>query len=230
MDFIELAEGLWAFEQIFVMPPGLHLPTRSHVVRLPSGELLIVSPIPELTQAKTKIDALGEVRALIAHTSFHHLGLAAAAEAWPEATVYGIPELAKKRPDLTFHETLGAAPEPLWAGVLDQHLVLGAPKLGEVVFFHRPSKTLILGDLAFNVPRPDAWLTRVVFTLTGSHGHFGPSRLVRRMIKDWTACAASVRAMLAWAPERVVMAHGLPVETRAAEALRQAFAFLEPGR
>lgn len=222
---IRIDEGLWAFEQQFVLPPGLYLPTRSHVVRLPDGGLVIFSPIPELTRAKADIDALGEVRALIAHTGLHHLGLTAAIEAWPKASVHGVPLLAKKRPDLKFDGAVDATPSPLWADVFDQHVIAGTTT-GEVAFFHRPTRTLILGDLAFHVPRPSHRLTRWVFTLTGSWGDFRPSRLVRTTFKDRRALAQSIQTLLAWEPQRIVMAHGLPVERDATAALARAFAFL----
>jgi len=225
MQAITIDEGFWAFEQRILLPPGLHLPTRCYVVRLEDGGWVIFNPIPKLPEAKAEIDALGPVRALIAQTSLHHLGLPAAMEAWPDAKLYGIPALTRKRPDLTFHGTVDAMPAPLWSGVLEQHVIAGTTT-HEVAFFHRPSHTLILADLAFHLPRPTHRLTRWFFTLTGSWGAFGPSRLFKTTIRDRRALAASIQTLLAWQPRRIVMAHGLPVEQDATGALARAFAFL----
>jgi hypothetical protein len=54
---------------------------------------------------------------------------------------------AKKR--LPRHQTLDERPSPLWAGTIDQ-LVVSGGILSEIVFFHRPSRTLVLTDLIEN--------------------------------------------------------------------------------
>lgn len=223
MKLVELDENLWAVEQQFSLGMGLELPTRSHVVRLPDGGLLLFSPIPALTQLKSAIDALGPVRALIPQTNFHHLGLAKAIEAWPEARLYGPADLLKKRQDLRFDAALGPTPEPLWAGVLDQHVVQGAPRIGEVAFFHRPTSTLLLCDLVFNVQRPPKAWSRFVFSLTRSWGHFGFSRLIRSTFENPRALRQSLDTLLEWKPQRVAVTHGEPVEQDATARLWTAF-------
>jgi len=228
MQLIDIDENLWAVEQQFPLGMGLELPVRSHVVRLPDGGLLLFSPIPTLPGLKDAIDALGPVRALIAQSSFHHLGLEPALAAWPEAKLYGPVELLGKRRDLPFESGLHEAPEPLWSGVIDQHVVEGAPRLGEVAFFHRPTSTLLLCDLVFNVQRPRRAWSRFVLGLTGSWGHFGFSRLIRTTFTDRTALRRSMDALLAWKPARVALTHGAPVEQDATARLEAAFASIRP--
>ena len=53
----------------------------------------------------------------------------------------------------------------------------GRPYENEVVFFHRPSRTLIMCDLAFNFGPRTAAPTRLLMRLLRSYGHFGPSTL-----------------------------------------------------
>lgn len=224
MILTPLDENLWSAEQQLSLGMGIQLPVRSHVVRLPDGGLLLFSPLPRLTELKQELDALGPVRAMIAQSSLHHLGLAPARAAWPDAQLYGPADLLVKRKDLPFEAALGSNPAPLWAGVLDQHVVEGAPRLGEVAFFHRPTRTLLLCDLVFNVPRPPHAWSRFVLSLTRSWGHFGFSRLIRSTFKDRAALRKSLDAILAWQPQRVAVAHGEPVERDATGRLTAAFA------
>jgi hypothetical protein len=163
----------------------------------------------------------------VSPTLYHHLGLVAGHRAFPEAALYGPPSIRRKRPELTFTGTLGDAPEALWAQDLDQLAIQGLRNLEELAFFHRPSKTLLLGDLTFNVGRPERFVSRFVLRRTDSWGHFGPSKLVKQTFRDPAAVRASVDRMLAWGPQRVVMSHGEPVEADAAQRLDQAFAFLK---
>jgi len=60
------------------------------------------------------------------------------------------PGLKVKHPDLSFYKELADEPEPEWREVLKQKVVRGSWFKSEVVFFHEPSETLILGDLIEN--------------------------------------------------------------------------------
>ena len=115
--------------------------------------------------------------------------------------------------------------EILWLGasVGDQVAVGGMPKLDEVVFFHRPSRTLFVWDLCFHIAQSEHLPTRLFMRLNGAYGRFGPSRIARSMMRDRAAVRASVERMLAWAPERIVVAHGDVVERGGRDALQGAF-------
>jgi hypothetical protein len=110
--------------------------------------------------------------------------------------------------------------------VIDQHLVRGMPRLNEVVFLHRPSRSLIIADLAFNFG-PDAhWAVKLLFRLGGTWGRFTPSRLERCLMKDRAAVRASIQRILEWDFDRIIVGHGPNIETGGKAALREAFAFL----
>lgn len=227
MDLLELDTDLWATEAMFPLGMGLHLPVRSHVVRLADGGLVLFNPTPTLTANKAAIDALGPVCALVSQSAFHHLGIAPALAAWPDAKLYGPAALVKKRQDLSFDATLGETPEDLWAGQFDQHLVAGAPRIGEVAFFHRATRTLLLCDLVFNVQRPEKAWSRFVFGLTKSWGHFGFSRLIRSTFENPIELRRSLDTLLSWEPQRVAVCHGDPVDRDATTRLREAFASIK---
>lgn len=224
-----LAENLWHDQFDLFMPGGIHFRGRMLVVRLASGGLWVWSPIPIDDALAEQVSALGPVEHLVAPNSFHHLHFAAAAARWPDARRHVSPALARKRPELEHDEVLGSRPPAAWAAELDQHLVGGAPKLDEVVFFHRPSKTLVVCDLVFNILEYKGWVTGLVFRMAGTHKRLGQSRLLRSAVRDRAAAADSARRILEWDFERVVMAHGQVLEHGAREAFTGALHWMLAG-
>lgn len=219
-----IVEGLWHDQFDLVVPPGLHMRGRMVVARLADGRLWIWSPIPIDAELARRIEALGEVGHIVAPNALHHLHFAAAAARFPRAERWIAPALVRKRPDLASCRTLADAPPAAWAADLDQLRVEGEPKLDEVVFLHRASKTLIVTDLVFNVLEYRGWFSGLVFRMVGAHRRLAQSRAMRMLVRDRAAAAASVRRILAWDFERIVMAHGEIVDhdarPRLSEALR----------
>lgn len=206
---------------------GLELGARTCVVRLADGGVVIHAPGPLTAGLQREIEALGPVRALIAPNLLHHLFLADAARAFPEARVFAAPGLREKVAGVRVDEVLGEKPPALWVGELDQLLVGGAPGLGEVVFLHRASRTLLCLDLCFNVRRSTSLFTRLFMRANGAWDRFGPSHIFRyTMTKDAARVRASVDRILTWDFERVTVAHGDVLERGGREALRAGFAWL----
>ena len=131
------------------------------VVRLPDSALLLHSPIPVTEELLGEVTPLGPVAYLVAPNRFHHLFVGEWLDACPEASAYVAAGLEDKRPDLKIAGVLGDEPEPAWAGTLDQVVLQGIPLTNEVIFFHRPSSTLIVTDLAFNVGSSSPLPTRL---------------------------------------------------------------------
>ena len=88
--------------------------------------------------------------------------------------------------------------------------VEGAPWVNEVAFLHRPSKTLVVTDLVFNVHGARG-LSPLVFRMVGAWKKLAQSRLFRSQVKDREAFAAAGRQILDWDFDAVLMAHGEPV-------------------
>lgn len=203
---------------------GLDLGGRMTAVRLPDGGLWLHSPVRFSPEARAAVDALGPVRFLVAPNLMHHLYVQDWAAAYPDAKVAAPAALRRKRPDLRIDLELGDTAEASWAGVLDQVFVQGMPKVDELLFFHRPSQTLFVTDLAFNVHRTGSWFTRMYLKLSGAWQRLAPTMLVRSVIKDREAVRASLARAQAWDVERVVVCHGDVVEQGGREAVRNAFA------
>lgn len=221
----ELAADLFVAEHPLVVG-GLHLGTRTTVVRTAGGALLVHSPGPADAELYREVEKLGPVAALVAPNKLHHLHLADWTRAFPDARTFGAPGLAAKLKTLRIDEELGDEPPALFGPTLDQHHVRGAPRLEEVVFLHRPSRTLLLTDLAFHVRHSTSRFTRVFMRLNGGYGRFGPTRLLRSTFRDRRAARASLDLVLGWDFERVVVTHGDVLERGGREALRDAFAWL----
>lgn len=218
-----LADGLWVVDHDFSMM-GVNIGTRTSVVRLADDGLLLHSPGPLGPGLADEIDSLGEVHFLLAPNDFHHLYLGDHADRWPSARVYGAPGLLEKRKDLDFTGELGEQPDPGWATDLDQIWIRGAPRVNEIAFLHRASRTLLLADLVFNTT-PSSFLTGLFMRINGSVG-LGTSRLMRFMLKDRRATRVSVEKIFEWDFDRVVMAHGEVVERDGQQALRESFGWL----
>ncbi len=203
---------VWFHDYDLFLPGGIHFPGRMTVVRLPGeGELWLHSPIPIDDDLAHELDALGPVRHIVAPNKVHHLHVPAAMARYPEARVWGAPGLYKKRKDIAFTDKLTADAPQFWSSVLEQHVVGGAPWVNEVVFFHRPSTTLIVTDLVFNVYECKGLLSPLVFRMAGAYRRLAQSRLLRRSVKDRAAFANSGRTVLTWDFDRVLMAHGRPL-------------------
>jgi hypothetical protein len=204
---------------------GVEVGARMTVVRLPDGKLWLHSPIAAEPEVVAEVVALGEVAYLVAPNKFHHLFVSAWQRAYPDAALYVAPGLDAKRSDLSFEAVLtNDAPEG-WADILDQVAVGGVPLANEVVFFHRPSSTLILCDLAFNIGQSAPPLTRLAFKAGGSFGSLAPTHLERLMVRNQESFRAGLKQVLAWPFERVVVAHGDVCETGGREELTRGYSW-----
>jgi hypothetical protein len=225
----QLGDNIWIVErpQRFY---GLEVGTHMTVIRLAGGSLLLHSPVELDPELRRELDAIGRVRFAVAPNRVHHLYAGDVAKAYPGARLWIGPGLERKRPDLMYVAILGDEAPSEWRGEVEQVFFRGRPYENEVVFFHRPSRTLILCDLAFNFGPRAALPTRLLMRLLMSYGHFGPSKLDPLLIRDRRAARASLERILAWDFDRVVVAHGDVLESGGREALRQGYSWLLAAR
>jgi hypothetical protein len=206
---------------------SLPFPTRMTLARLPEGGLWVHSPIRLTDELADRVTALGPVAALVAPNSLHYWWLADWAARFPAADVFAAPGIARraKRP-LPPHRALSPQPPRLWSGTIDQQIVHGAV-FEEAVFFHRPSRTLVLTDLIenFETPRVASPGLRWLLRLGGAVDPDGkaPRDMQLNFLGRRRALRAAVRRMIAWAPERVVLAHGRCYPADGVAELRRAF-------
>ena len=224
-EIAELSSDLWVSEAPLRFV-GLEVGARMTIVRLPGKRLFVHSPIALTEELARAVGELGDVAFLVAPNLFHHLFLGDWHQAFPDASLYVAPGLTRKRTDLEVAGVLGDQAEPAWADAIDQVAVQGLPFTNEVVFFHRPSKTLIATDLAFNVGPSSPPLTRLAFRLSRAYGRLTPTFLERLLVRDQAALGASLDQILAWPFERVVVAHGTVSESGGREELVRGYSWL----
>ena len=187
------------------------------VIRLASGKLVIHSTAEFSAADVEAIRALGEPVALMEATCFHDTYAKAGREAFSEIPYFvppGFPEAeALDATDLV--SGCGSIPGDD-ADELEVIEIGGMPKIREHALYHRPSKTLIVADLIFNLP-PDvgSWSQLFLRATAGIKEFPGMSRLFRFMIKDRSAFASSMETIAARDFDRLVVAHGDPIEHNA---------------
>lgn len=229
----EVGDSAWLAEGELVNFHGFPFPTRCVVVRLASGDLWVWSPIKVSEDLIAEVDRLGRVTHLVSPNKIHHLYLQDWMARYPEAQVWGLPSVVEKRRDLTFREPLSDDPPAAWQSDLDHAWFRGSPVMDEVVFFHRPSRTVILADLIENFTDPflrehwSGW-RRSLAKLDGitSDNPHAPLEWRLSFLDRATARAARDK-MLGWACERVVMAHGEWQRADGHAFLAKAFAWLD---
>ncbi len=220
----QLAADLWVAESPLRFL-GLEVGARMTVIRLADSRLLVHSPIAATPELVREVQALGTVAVLVAPNRLHHLFVGEWQRAFPEASLWVAPGLERKRPDLAIAGVLGDEPERGWADTVAQVFVAGMPWTNEVVFFHRPSATLVASDLAFNVGASSPPLTRAIFWASGVYGRLSPTAFERLLVRDRPAFRRSLERILAWPFERVVVAHGEVSETDGKAQLARGYAW-----
>ena len=92
--------------------------------------------------------------------------------------------------------------------------------MNEHVFFHRRSGTLVVADLFFSFPSETrGWARFFVRHVMRLRPLFGVSVFFRLTINDRQAFANSMKTLLQWNFERLVVAHWQPIEKGAKAAV-----------
>lgn len=219
-----VADGVWAIQAPHSFM-GLHVGTRMTVVKLSSGAVLLHSPVKLSQDVRNAIDAIGPVKHIVCPNLFHHMYAAEALGAYPAAKLHGPARLREKRSDLHFDAELSDVPDPDWQGDLLPITIEGS-LLGETVFYHPASKTLITSDLVENFQSHSHWLTRAYLKMNGMLGKVTWPPVMRIVYINRKAARASVERILALPFERIVIAHGDIITHDARETLRQGLQWL----
>lgn len=207
---------------------GFRYPTRMAVIRLSDGGLLVWSPVSLTEGLRREVEALGEVRFLVAPNTLHHLFLAEWRQAYPLASLHAAPGLAARRQDLVIDAELGDAPPAAWAADLDQVLMRGNRITTEAVFFHRPSATVLFTDLIQQFPPGwfKGWRGLIARLDLMTEAEPSVPRKFRTAFTDRKAARAALARILDWPAQKVVMAHGAPVERDGRAFIARAFRWL----
>jgi hypothetical protein len=207
---------------------GFPYPTRMAIAQLADGGLWVWSPVALTPQLEAAVEALGPVRHLVSPNKIHHLFLAEWKRRWPEARLHAPPGLAARKPELRFDGELGDEPDSAWAGEIDQTVFRGSLFMEELAFFHRPSRTALVCDLVQrHDPASATGWKGLVMRLDGLVGERGstPREWRASFLRRGPARAARAK-LLAWEPERLLIAHGACARQDATAILERALAWL----
>lgn len=190
------------------------------IIRLTSGKLVIHSTAPFTPDDVMEIEALGPpiwlVDVIVHHDTFAKYGRGA----FPRALYFAPHGFSAAGVD-----TQPLLPIPSeWESELGVLLIEGTPFAQEHVFLHRPSRTLIVADLLYHFDAAPGWAGFFRRTLMGVKESPDCGRLYPLLIRDRAAYDRSIREMLAWDFDRIIVGHSRLVETNGKELLKQALA------
>ena len=224
----EFGPSLFSAEGPTVPFFGFPYPTRMAVAQLSDGSVWVWSPVALTRELEKEVQSIGPVSYIVSPNKIHHLFLQEWSDRWPEARLYAPPGLARKRPDLRFYAQLDDEPSSSWAPDIDQVVFRGSIAMEEVAFFHRASRTAIIGDLIqrHSVSKMSGW-KGMVMRLDGLVGEDGSTP------RDWRAsflrrapARAALKKVLGWNAERLLIAHGDCVHEGAALVIAAALSWI----
>lgn len=228
-----LGKDLFVVDGPVVRDMGIGFSTRMTVVRLSDGSVWIASPVPAPFATIAEITGLGPVRHLVSPTPRHYWRLHAWQALFPEAELWSSPITAVtlKSGDLPNVKILGHHAPEAWAADLDQAIVRGSALVSEVVFFHAASRTLLVEDLIqVHEHRPGHPLRNALIAVGGVAGpRGGVARDIRLTFRDRAAARQSIRRILEWDFDQLVVAHGAVVTHAGRRRVEEAFSWLGLG-
>lgn len=190
-----------------VKMPLLPLPVRTTVVTV-GAKTLLISPGSRLTPEQLK--SAGDVTDIVLPSHYHTAGCADAVAVFPNAKVW----------------TPGDLNENTWPykDELPMIQIGGMPKIKESVFIHKPSRSLIVADLCFNLINARGFGAWLILNMFGTYKKFGVSRFFLKSVEDKAALEKSLSKIFAHEFDRIVVGHGEMIERDGKNQLLRAFA------
>lgn len=230
-----VGENIWIVDgpEIRFGMPWLKMPfpTRMTVIRLNDDDLFIHSPTPIDVKLRDEIVEIGAPRWIIGPNRIHYWWIPDWHKTYPAAKVFLAPRIREQsagRIDFDSHELVRQDGYP-WDTDIATLPVVGN-FMTEVVFFHKPSRTLVLTDFIENFEPeklPNFWM-RLLTRLGGVQDPHGsmPRDMRFTYSKHRRAMKTAVETMIGWDPERIILAHGRWYDKDGATELKRAFAWL----
>ncbi|KAH7311970.1 hypothetical protein BKA65DRAFT_440964 [Rhexocercosporidium sp. MPI-PUGE-AT-0058] len=237
----EIVPGVTTISVPFLRFGRIKFGGRATIVKLQSGTLAVFSPTPLTPLIKTTISSLSTsptpVSYLIAPDVEHHMNLSAWHAAFPTSHVIGPEGLPEKRAQANASDktvtiipfsTIFTAKDKQSTKVTEEfdaefeYEYVDAHPNKEIVFFHKPSKTVIEADLLFNLPATEqysksgidpttGWATKLFAGLQNTRG---AATWQKRMLwyvfskSDREGFGQSMRRINGWGFVNLVPCHG----------------------
>lgn len=204
----KIAENVWSVPSPLAIFGLIDLNTRMTVVRLSDGSIWLHSLVPYTEELCKEIEALGEIKYLVAPSCLHHLFAGQWMEKYPEAKSFAARGLHRKREDLNFTHLLTDDFEASWTEEISYINLKGVPAANECVFYHKPSKTLIVTDLFFYMPKATGFTK--FYAKLWFNGFFNRLRtpaIFKAAIKDKGAFRACSDTIKQWDIQNLALCH-----------------------
>ena len=240
----QVHDDVWLAERpFFPRLPGLQgtdVGGKMAVVRLPDGTLWVHSPVELDPALRDALAALGPVRHVVTPNTEHQKYASDWLREYPEATGYSCPGLRESKPEVGWHRSLSSlldAPSGLtsasapaeWCSAIELcwvedrvPLTRRLPFFNEVVFFHRPSRSLMCADLWWNYPDyadADADFQVPRSTRLWKWGMDVVYKPVYNRLMKTDSWEESYRVIAGWEFETILPCHGEPVAKDAKKVL-----------
>jgi hypothetical protein len=228
---------------------------RGTLVKLKTGNVAVFSPVAFTPDVKAKVQSMGPLKYIVSPDMEHHIYVSTWAKEFPNAELVAMEGLPEKREG-----------DPATKGLKFHHIFTAKNKLDmkitpefddeftyeyfdahvnkELVFLHKPSRTLIEADLLFNLPATEQYskagvnprggiLTKIFGGIMNTQGNM---TWQKRFLwygagsKDRSGFAASAKRIKAWDYDRVIPCHGDVIETGGRTIVNQATAWFTEGK
>lgn len=180
--------------------------TKMTIIRLQDGRLFIHSPVHISNSLLKEIKKIGKVAYVVAPNNMHYLYFTQCLALFPKARGYVTQSLVKKKPFFKKFISIEALKKEI--GTEIAQVEFKGHTLGETIFFHKSSKTLLVTDLLYNLQANNLWFEKWVMWLFGAYGRPSIPVYHKVAIKDKRHIKASVDKIMEWPIQRVIMAHG----------------------
>jgi hypothetical protein len=222
-EFEELAPGLWS------LTGSLPIPLRRNMIvyRLADGSLLLHSVIALDEAGMTKLESLGRPGVMIVPASGHRMDANFYKRRYPKLKVIS-PAASRSKIDPII-KTDATCEETLPAFGIGLHPMLGF-RQGEIAYELpiQGGRALVLCDALANADHPAGLGGKVMqAVLGGVKTRLGVPRIVRvMMVSEKEAARGAIKRLADIKNVEVIsVAHGRPVRSNCAEALREASVF-----
>ena len=212
----QLADDLWELTGTWKNKFG----RRMTVVRSVDGSIVVHNAFQLLPADLQWLRDQGQVRAIVAPNTFHCSDAGWMKRQFPAAELF-VPAAKTECFRQLGLQVSDTARFPNLCGL--KAIPMRGTRMQETAFLHTSSRTLILCDLAFNMPPVFTGLAKWFMNWNKVGVRFGPSRLTRlAFATDRTALLDSYQALLREDFDRVIVNHGDVLESGGREKLRQA--------
>jgi hypothetical protein len=228
-DLQAFGKNIWLAEGPVVHDMGIPFTTRMTVVKLSDGSVWVESPVPVPYTTLHRIMDLGPVRYLVAATPRHVWRLESWHTLFPEAQLWAPPPtlFTLKAKGLSMTGSLCEKPPESWSDDLEQLPFKGSALLSEVLFLHKESHTVILGDLIQHHTLGNNPLINALLKLEGVISGQGVVGLdIRLSFTNKKLARQSLEKLLSWDFDNLILAHGPCIKQDARVLVENAFGWL----